>query len=345
MQSRKKGSMRRASLVLSLAPLAAASEAHGADAAGDNKMSRLDRQTRLAKLPSMPTDIAWAGYYAGVEAFANSTWQDVIMPRIVNSSFHHVLEISPGGGRWADIFVHKLHADSYIGVDINRPAIEALAKSRFANASRCDFYANDGMTLPMVKNRSVSFAFSWDSMVHFPPAAVESYISELGRVLHGGATAFLHHGNLRLCNISDPCLQEPQPHIVCDIKVKPAAARAAGATGNDAPPPLAKGLEAPNGHTRTRGIYAGAGSCGIPTVARKNPQARNAGTTCESVARAAAANGLVVLHQERYKWGTGAFAVYDCLSYLGKPRGGHHGQVGQPKERHGGVSSLWKREG
>ena len=190
-----------------------------------------------------------------------------------------------------------------------------------------DFFANDGSTLPMVAGHSVTFAFTFDSMVHFPPSAVANYVRELARVLRPGGTAFLHHGNMPLCTESDPC----RPKLICR--------RHANGT-----------------IVHIRGYYGGVRSCGIAVQARKNPQARNAGTTCASVAALAAAHGLRVAKQEYVPWGgtrslrhdawdpatppprlppTG---IVDCFSMLLKPRGhagGTDAAAGKGKGRGG----------
>ena len=112
------------------------------------------------------------------------------------------------------------------------------------------------------------------ALLHFPPSAVANYVRELARVLRPGGAASLHHGNMPLCTESDPC----RPKLICR--------RHANGT-----------------IVHIRGYYGGVRSCGITVQARKNPQARNAGTTCASVAALAAAHGLRVAKQEYVPWG------------------------------------------
>ena len=278
--------------VLLLPTTALASEAHG----------KVDNGAR--------SGVPWSGYYAGVEPLAKKDWKNIISPRINQSNLHSVLEISPGGGRFSEIFRHKVR--SYIGIDINAPAIEILRTQRFVNASHMQFYTNDGHSMPMVQNNSITFVFSFDSMVHFPPKAVVSYIAEIARVLRPGGTAWLHHGNLRLCTNEDKCVPLSICHFKWDSKL---------------------GYYLTLWHNR--GLYAGNNSCGIPGQATKNPQARNAGTTCASVAAAAETHALEVIQQEQPLWGMPPKHVYDCYTYLRKPSAGHdHGF-----KRH----SLWSQ--
>lgn len=286
-------SQMRGRLGLTITLLAAAwkgaccNEAYGSD---DGKRIKQDRVGNFSGFAG----VAWAGYYAGVEAQARHEWNTVIWPRIQDANFNSVLEISPGGGRWAEILRHMCHR--YVGVDLNAGAIEVLRNVRFPNASNTHFFANDGKSLPMVSDHSVTFAFTYDSMVHFPPTSVAAYAAELARVLRPGGTAFLHHANLPLCT----------------------------------------------GPSRVRGYYGGNKSCGIAVHARKNPQARNAGTTCESVAKHATDNGLRVLKQERYPWGRGKLQILDCFSTLAKPHGKEGG--GKSKYPRGQVVSQRDRQ-
>lgn len=292
-------------LLLQLPRTARASEAHGTDD-GRGQLS-IGADPRV-----MPKGVAWAGYYAGVEAQASGEWNETILPRVQDANFKSVLEIAPGAGRWAEIFHSRYHTQKYVGVDLNAPAIEVLRTQRFPTATypQLSFFANDGSTLPMVPARSITFAFSYDSMVHFPPSAVANYLRELSRVLKPGGTAFLHHANMPLCTPSDPC----RPKRIC--------------------------IQLPNGTVaHVRGFYGGVRSCGIPVQARKNPQARNAGTTCASVAALAASLGLRVTRQDIVPWGGSRslrhdawdpatppprlppLGIVDCFSVLLKPRG------------------------
>ena len=45
----------------------------------------------------------------------------------------------------------------------------------------------------MAADASIDFAFSFDSLVHAEANILESYISELARVLKANAIAFIHH--------------------------------------------------------------------------------------------------------------------------------------------------------
>lgn len=48
---------------------------------------------------------------------------------------------------------------------------------------------------PFIDSGSISFVYSFDSMVHFDKSIIRAYLVEFARVMRGGATGFLHHSN------------------------------------------------------------------------------------------------------------------------------------------------------
>ncbi len=132
----------------------------------------------------------WSGAWGG----AGMQWQFMLLPRI--QAFlpaATILEIAPGFGRWTRHL--KDHCQKLIAVDFAEKCIERC-RERFRGVSHIEYHVNDGRSLPMVADRSVDFAFSFDSLVHVDFAVVETYIGELGRVLAPNGAAVLHHSNL-----------------------------------------------------------------------------------------------------------------------------------------------------
>jgi hypothetical protein len=126
---------------------------------------------------------------------ASSQWYGSLLPRM-----HHflpapvILEIAPGMGRWTQFLLG--HCDRLIGVDVTKACVEAC-QERFAALDNAAFHVNDGRSFPMVADRSVDFAFSFDSLVHVEADVLASYLGELGRALADEGVAFLHHSNYR----------------------------------------------------------------------------------------------------------------------------------------------------
>jgi SAM-dependent methyltransferase len=120
-------------------------------------------------------------------------WHGAIYPRCFAYLRGRILEIATGQGRWTQFL--RTHADSLIGVDVSGVCTRRC-RERFAGDPRLRFEVNDGLTLPMVEDGSIDFAFSFDSLVHADGDVIESYTRELARVLRPGAVAFIHHSNV-----------------------------------------------------------------------------------------------------------------------------------------------------
>jgi SAM-dependent methyltransferase len=121
-------------------------------------------------------------------------WSESILPRIGGYlPARHILEIAPGYGRWTQFLAAQ--CDTLTLVDLSPQCIDACRK-RFAGLGHLRYHVNDGRTLSMLSDRSVDFAFSFDSLVHAELPVIESYLRELARVLTPNGIAFLHHSNL-----------------------------------------------------------------------------------------------------------------------------------------------------
>ena len=132
----------------------------------------------------------WSGAWGG----AHTQWHGSLFPRIRRHlPVHTILEIAPGFGRWTH-FLAGL-CERLIVVDLSSKCIEAC-RARFRDVTHIEYHVNDGRTLPMVAERSVDFVFSFDSLVHVDADVIESYLSELGRVLKPGGAGFIHHSNV-----------------------------------------------------------------------------------------------------------------------------------------------------
>ncbi|MEA2426687.1 MAG: hypothetical protein QOF37_315 [Thermoleophilaceae bacterium] len=132
----------------------------------------------------------WSGPWGGTEPL----WWGTLMPRI--HSFvpaGTILELGPGQGRWSQ-FLKDL-CDELVLVDVAAHSIDACRR-RFAGASNVAYHVGDGKSLSFVPDRSVDFAFSFDSLVHAEADVLDAYARELARVLKPDGVAFLHHSNM-----------------------------------------------------------------------------------------------------------------------------------------------------
>lgn len=132
----------------------------------------------------------WSESWHSVEA----QWLFFLYPRIKKflSEKTTVLEIAPGYGRWTQYLLKN--CKKYIGIDLNSNCIN-YCKARFFMNPKAKFYANNGKSLEKVKDNSIDFCFSFDSLVHADKDAIEPYIQELSKKLKDGGFAFIHHSN------------------------------------------------------------------------------------------------------------------------------------------------------
>ena len=132
----------------------------------------------------------WSRHWGG----ADYQWWGGILPRILEFlPTGTLLEIAPGYGRWTRYLVHL--AERLIGIDVTQNCVDAC-RERFGDLPNASFHLNDGVSLEAVEDRSVDFAFSFDSLVHADQKILEGYVHELSRKLKPDGVGFIHHSNL-----------------------------------------------------------------------------------------------------------------------------------------------------
>jgi SAM-dependent methyltransferase len=136
-----------------------------------------------------------AGYFPAAEAGMAWQWENVIWPIIEGNDFSIVLELAPGHGRNTEML--RCHTGEIHLVDVNQSCLDAC-RARFGDQKdlcRFFYHLTDGTNLPGIGDSSISFGYSWDSMVHFDKIVVRGYVLEIARVLRPGGRAFLHTSN------------------------------------------------------------------------------------------------------------------------------------------------------
>lgn len=132
----------------------------------------------------------WSVVWGGAE----NQWWGTLYPRLRHLlPAGRLLEIAPGYGRFTAFLGD--HCAELIGVDLSERCVEAC-RGRFADRPAMSFHVNDGVSLPMVEDRSMDLVFSFDSLVHCEEEVLRSYVREIARVLGPDGVAFLHHSNL-----------------------------------------------------------------------------------------------------------------------------------------------------
>jgi len=134
-------------------------------------------------------------YFTAAEAAMQAQWDTTIWPIIKNEDFTSTLELACGHGRNTEFL--RRPAASIDLVDVNPDCI-AACRARFGESKdgcRFRYHLTDGDRFAGIPDASISFGYSWDSMVHFDKLVVQDYVREFARVLKPGGTAFLHHSN------------------------------------------------------------------------------------------------------------------------------------------------------
>ena len=132
----------------------------------------------------------WSRWWGGTPAM----WHAAILPRIhAFVPAPAILEIAPGYGRWTQYL--KDLAERLVIVDLTEECIDGC-RERFADSTNIEYHVNDGRSLAMVEDRSIDFAFSFDSLVHAEDDVLAAYLAELSKKLKPDGIGFIHHSNI-----------------------------------------------------------------------------------------------------------------------------------------------------
>jgi SAM-dependent methyltransferase len=121
-------------------------------------------------------------------------WFGTILPRIHRFvPAECIVEIGCGYGRWTQYL--KNYCQRLIAIDLSESCVEAC-RDRFRGTPHVVCHCNDGQALDIAADHSVDFVFSFDALPLADKRVMESYISQLPRILKNNGAAFLHHSNL-----------------------------------------------------------------------------------------------------------------------------------------------------
>jgi glycosyltransferase involved in cell wall biosynthesis/ubiquinone/menaquinone biosynthesis C-methylase UbiE len=138
----------------------------------------------------------WNQYFDEAEPHMERQWTDIIWPMIKDFDFSAVLELGPGAGR----NTKKLCALAKMvyAVDLNSYALQKLKDNVGESFKGCKivYYENNGYSLSIIKDNSITSIYSWDAAVHFDKIVIKDYVKEFSRVLVKGGRGLIHHSNL-----------------------------------------------------------------------------------------------------------------------------------------------------
>jgi SAM-dependent methyltransferase len=102
-----------------------------------------------------------------------------------------ILEIAPGAGRFTAELIR--YAGELVLVDLNEAAIETCRQRFRYYPTPITYLTTTGRSLDMVPGGEFDVIACYDSMVHMHPEIIESYVSQLSRMLAVGGFAWLDH--------------------------------------------------------------------------------------------------------------------------------------------------------
>jgi SAM-dependent methyltransferase len=134
-------------------------------------------------------------YFDVAEPVIGRQWDQTIWPIICDEDFSNTLDLACGHGRNTEML--RKSAQTIDLVDVNASCIE-FCRRRFGDQNdqcRFRYHLTDGNGLPAIGDETITFVYSWVSMVHFDKLVIRNYLFEIARVLRSGGSAFLHHSN------------------------------------------------------------------------------------------------------------------------------------------------------
>lgn len=155
----------------------------------NDKSGSLEEQVHKVLLPWITSP-----YYESAEKYTHVFWGD---NRIFKCLFDQldltsVVELSCGHGRHAEKVAPL--ARKLTLVDIVPENIE-FCKQRLRDFANVKYLVGNGHSFTGLPENSVSAIYCYDSMVHFTPDIVKSYLKDACRVLVPGGKALFHHSN------------------------------------------------------------------------------------------------------------------------------------------------------
>ncbi|WP_354677169.1 class I SAM-dependent methyltransferase [Cupriavidus plantarum] len=136
------------------------------------------------------------GYYADAELGMDWQWDNLIAPFIRDADLSVALELAPGHGRNSAKLIQQGAKVLHL-VDVNQTCIDACRDRFGAQTGDCQlqYHVTAGDSLPFIETESLTFVYSFDSMVHFDRSIILAYLREFARAMKPGATGYIHHSN------------------------------------------------------------------------------------------------------------------------------------------------------
>ena len=173
-------------------------------------------------------DVADA-YHGAASRDMNAHWSVFVQPVLDRHpiNFTRSIDFACGYGRNTDKLLEL--ADHVTMIDVNQENIEHCQK-KYAGNPRTSITECNGYDLRNVASETCTFFYTFDSMVHFPPEIVKSYLPEFYRVMSPSGYAFIHHSNYTQAGPKKDFRQNPHWRNYMSAEIFADLARAAGFT-------------------------------------------------------------------------------------------------------------------
>lgn len=139
---------------------------------------------------------AWveSPYYDDAERWTHLFWDSNkdFRPLFDKMDLTSVLELSCGHGRHAERVAQM--TDCLTVMDIHDANLD-FCRNRLRAYPFVRYVKGDGYSFEPVEQESVTAIYCYDSMVHFSPDIVKSYLKDTARILRPGGMALFHHSN------------------------------------------------------------------------------------------------------------------------------------------------------
>jgi len=131
-------------------------------------------------------------YFDRAENHMDNLWKVLVEPFVQECDFTAVIDLAAGHGRNSRLLAPK--AGRLLVMDI-QPGNVTICQRRFAGQNHVECVANNGYDLRPAEDGAFTLVYCFDSMVHFEPEVVRSYLKDTARVLRPGGRGFFHHSN------------------------------------------------------------------------------------------------------------------------------------------------------
>lgn len=154
-----------------------------------NDVSALTESVRIVGEPWIESS-----YYDAVEPFTHGFWgRETVFRRMFDRlELDCVVDLACGHGRHSAEILHRVGHLTL--VDIHEENLQ-FCRRRLGESDKISFIRGNGYSFEPIADDSITAIFCYDSMVHFSPDIVASYLDDSRRVLKPGGMALFHHSN------------------------------------------------------------------------------------------------------------------------------------------------------